>query len=105
VHRVRRDIMQIGEPVRGWLGFTLSSKSQSARVVRVLTDSPAALAGVMPGDILLAVGTRPVTQYADVANAFFYLVPGEPTRLRLKRGAQTMEIMVTPTRPQAESRQ
>ncbi|MCU0777347.1 MAG: S1C family serine protease [Akkermansiaceae bacterium] len=102
VHRIRRDIMQGGEPVRGWLGLTLSSESQTARVVRVLTDSPAALAGVMPGDILLAVGSRPVADYADVANAFFYLSPGEPTRLRLKRGTQTVDLAVTPTRPQRE---
>lgn len=102
VHRVRRDILQGGEPVRGWLGLTLSSESQTARVVRVLTDSPAALAGVMPGDILLAVGKRPVADYTDVANAFFYLSPGEPTRLRLKRGTQTVELAVTPTRPQRE---
>lgn len=102
VHRVRRDIMQGGEPVRGWLGFTLNPETQAARVVRVLTDSPAALAGVMPGDMLLAVGHRTVADYTDVADAFFYLSPGEPTRLRLKRGSQMLDLAVTPTRPQRE---
>jgi len=100
VHRVRRDVSNGGRLVRGWLGLTLHSESQSPRIVRVLPDSPATEVGIRPGDVLLRVGSRQISDYADAANAFFYLVPGQATRLKVLRGSKQMEFTLTPTRPQ-----
>jgi len=102
VHRVQRDLVKGGRLVRGWLGLVLHSESQSPRVVRVLPDSPAAGAGILPGDVLLAVGSRQISDYADAANAFFYLVPGETTQVKLLRGGKPLALALTPSRPQAE---
>jgi hypothetical protein len=102
MHRVRRDLCNGGRLIRGWLGLTLHSESQSPRIVRVLPNSPAAEAGILPGDVLLGVGSRQISDYADAANAFFYLVPGEPTHLKLLRGGKPLAFTLTPTRPQAE---
>jgi S1-C subfamily serine protease len=99
VHRVRRDVCEGGILVRAWLGLTLNASNPTPRVVRVLPDSPAATAGIQPGDLLLQVGSRATADYADVANAFFYLVPGEPTRLSLMRGPQRIDLILTPSRP------
>lgn len=43
-----------------------------------------------------------ITDYADAANALFYLVPGQPVRVKLLRGTHPLEFTVTPTGPQAE---
>lgn len=102
VHRVRRDVGNGGHLIRGWLGLTLHSGSQMPRVVRVLPGSPAAEAGIQPADVLMRVGSRQVSDYADAANAFFYLVPGVETVLKIQRGSKQMEFSITPTSPRLE---
>lgn len=102
VHRVRRDLCNGGRLMRGWLGLTLNSESRSPRVMRVLPESPAAEAGVLPGDVLLAVGSRQITDYADAANAFFYLVPEQAAQVKLLRGGKPLIFSITPGMPRAE---
>ncbi len=102
VHRVRSDVCNGGRLVCGWLGLTLHSESQSPRIVRVLPNSPAAEAGIRPGDVLLRVGSRQISDYADAVNAFFYLIPGQATRMKVLRGSKQMEFTLTPIRPQQE---
>lgn len=101
VHRVRRDLSDGGSLVRGWLGLSLRAEIQSPKIVQVLQDSPAAAAGIQPADVLLHVGTRRIADYADAVNAFFYLIPGQPVRVKLQRGNRQFESTLTPTRPPA----
>jgi S1-C subfamily serine protease len=97
VHRVLRDISSGGQLSRGWLGLALRAESQIPRISRVLPDSPAAAAGVQPNDVLLSIGSRQIADYADAANAFFYLIPGQPVRVKLLRGVEQLEVTLTPT--------
>jgi S1-C subfamily serine protease len=99
MHRVKRDISSGGKPARGWLGLALRAESQTPIISRVLPDSPAAAAGILPNDVLVAVGPRPINDYADVANAFFYLIPGSPVKVRLLRGAQPLDFTLVPVAP------
>lgn len=101
VHRVYRDIATSGRLTRGWLGLALRAESQIPQISRVLPDSPAEKAGIRPKDVLLSIGSRPITDYADAANAFFYLVPGEPVKVKLLRGVEPLEFTLTPTKPKA----
>jgi S1-C subfamily serine protease len=100
VHRVRRDICGGGRLVRGWLGLSLLAESQSPQIVRVLPNSPAAAVGIKQADVLLSVGSRQISDYADAANAFFYLIPGQPVRVKLLRGVDQLEFTLTPAKPQ-----
>ncbi len=102
VRRVQRDICDGGQLIRGWLGLSLRSESQSPQVVRVLPESPASAAGIQPGDVLVSVGSRQISDYADAANAFFYLIPGQPVKVKLLRGVDQLEYPLTPTRPAAK---
>lgn len=99
VRRVQRDICNGGRLVRGWLGLSLRAETQSPQVVRILPNSPAAVAGIQPGDVLASIGSRQITDYADAANAFFYLIPGQPVRVRLLRGVEPLEFTLTPIKP------
>jgi S1-C subfamily serine protease len=100
VHRVRRDICSGGSLVRGWLGLSLLAASQSPQIVRVLPNSPAAAVGIKQADVLLSVGSRQISDYADAANAFFYLIPDQPVQVKLLRGVDQLEFTLTPTKPQ-----
>ncbi len=99
VRRVQRDICTSGQLVRGWLGLSLRAESQSPQIVRVLPDSPASSVGIQAGDVLVSIGSRQISDYADAANAFFYLVPGKPVKVKLLRGVDQLEYSLTPTRP------
>jgi S1-C subfamily serine protease len=99
VHRVHRDITSHGRLVRGWLGLSLRADSQIPKIIRVLPDSPAAAAGIRPEDVLLGIGSRQINSYADAANAFFYLIPGEPVKVTVQRGGEPLEFTLTPTKP------
>jgi S1-C subfamily serine protease len=101
VHRVHQDIATSGRLTRGWLGLALRAESQIPQISRVLPDSPAEKAGIRPKDVLLSIGSRQITDYADAANAFFYLVPGEPVKVKLLRGVEPLEFTLTPTKPKA----
>lgn len=96
VDRVERDILRDGLFQRGWLGLALRSDSKLPLVSRVLPGSPAAAAGIRVNDVLVSVGVRQISDYADAANAFFYLLPGEPVLVRLRRGQEMLEYSLTP---------
>ena len=99
VHRVQRDICNGGHLVRGWLGLSLRAESQAPQVIRVLPNSPASAAGILPGDVIVSIGSRSVTDYADAANAFFYLIPGQAVEVKLLRGVEQLTYSLTPTKP------
>lgn len=101
VHRVRQDILKNGQLVRGWLGLALRAESQSPQISRILPDSPAAAAGIQANDVLLSIGTRRIADYADAANAFFYLVPGQPVSVKLQRAGTPLEFTLTPIKPRS----
>ena len=96
LHRVRRDAVKSGDLVRGWLGLSLRAETPTPQVTRVAAGSPAEKVGIRANDVILQIGERVVADYADSANAFFYLAPGEPVRMRLLRGSDPVEVEVTP---------
>jgi len=99
VRRVQQDICKGGHLNRGWLGLALRAESPTPEICRVLPDSPAASAGIKPNDLLLSIGMRQVADYGDAANAFFYLIPGQPVRVKLLRNAEQLEFTLTPELP------
>ena len=93
--RVAEDLLAHGAVRRAWVGLTLQApQTGNARdllaagvVVRgVLPGSPAARAGVEPGDALLRVGTRALRNVFDWEAAQLDLRPGERVPLVLRRG-------------------
>lgn len=96
VHRVRKDIQQNGKLVRGWLGVSLRVDGDSPKIVRVLPNSPAEDAGMQEGDLIGRIGDRKITSYPDVADAFFYIIPGEPVNVSVKRGSRDLDFTLIP---------
>jgi serine protease Do len=67
----------------------------------VLPGTPAATAGVQPGDRILEVEQRPVTvrfetQLPAFTNELLQRSPGKPLALRLVRGTQTLALTLSP---------
>lgn len=96
VRRVLEDVQNGGRVSRGWIGLKLLPQSATPQVTRVQDGSPSAQAGIQAGDVLLEVGSRPLADYADAVNAFYFLKPGVPSALRVKRGEKEISVSVTP---------
>ncbi|RYD32925.1 MAG: serine protease [Verrucomicrobiaceae bacterium] len=97
VHRVVRDILTNGRLVRGWLGISLLVENSEPRITKIWAGSPAADAGLREGDLITRIGKTDVSGYADVADTFFYLIPGEPVEVTVVRDGKAFRFALTPT--------
>lgn len=74
-----------------------------AEVGTVQPDSPAAAAGLQPGDEVLAVDDAPLKSFEQL-QAIVRTSPGEQLGFAIARDGQTLEIEVTPQRTEIEDR-
>ncbi|MCL4422777.1 MAG: trypsin-like peptidase domain-containing protein, partial [Actinobacteria bacterium] len=70
------------------------SISSGALVVGVLAGSPAAAAGIQTNEVIVGVGTTPVTSDTTLAAALKSYKPGEQASLSIVRGTQHLSITV-----------
>ncbi|RUM26238.1 DegQ family serine endoprotease [Rhizobium vallis] len=70
-------------------------KSGGALVAAVTTDTPAARAGVKPGDIVTAVGSETVKTPKDLSRLVADLSPGAKESLSVWRDGKTIDLNVT----------
>jgi len=109
---VLEGIVKEGQVTRGWIGVepnelspelaeTFGVRAERGIIVTgVLQNGPAAHAGLRPGDVILSVGERDIGNVAELLSSVAALKPGAATRFAVQRGAQKMDLEVTPgTRP------
>lgn len=70
---------------------------RALRIVEVVPDSPAALAGLHPGDILLAVAGKPVRGAQDLQKLMFAEAIGRPVELTVLRNGAMVDVIAVPT--------
>jgi hypothetical protein len=84
---------------RGWIGVRLDgSDGGGVRVRAVIPDAPAALAGIMAGDQVIAIGAVDTTDFGTgaVVNLVGRHPPGTPFDLTIRRDGATQTVRVTP---------
>jgi serine protease DegQ len=115
LRQVMDDIVKNGAVVRGWVGIEVQDittevadsfdmkSSQGALIAGVLRGGPADRAGIRPGDILIAVGNKPVQDSSSLLQLISALKPGDEATLRLLREHTELQIKVRadrrPVRP------
>src|SRR5216110_3035718 len=97
--KIRSDFVRFGEARHGWIGGNISEapepvEGSRAEMTQVMEDTPAARAGIKPGDILLQVGRKKVTQPEDVLDASFFITAGDTVPITVMRGDQKMTFHV-----------
>jgi putative serine protease PepD len=86
---------------RPYLGVTTAPHREGAEVQEVTPDSPAASAGLIPGDIITGIDGRPVRDPDDVADAIRGLEPGDDIEVEADRdGEQRSFDVELEARPQ-----
>lgn len=82
---------------RPWLGLTSSDRGGKVQIVRVSQDSPAAAAGLQPGEVVLAVdGIEVTTLEAFYKKLWAHTPPDEPVELTVKRGDEINTVVLRP---------
>ncbi len=107
VKSVMEAIIKNGQVVRGWIGvepqditpelaksFNLA-KTSGTIIAGVLKGGPADKAGIKPGDILISVGDKAVTDTTSMLNLVAQLTPGEKTQLTILRKSRESIVEVT----------
>ena len=107
VKTVMEAIIRNGQVVRGWIGvepqditpelaesFGLQ-KSSGTIIAGVLKGGPADKAGIKPGDILLAVADKPVTDTISMLNLVVQLTPGDKVKLTVMRKSRETVLNLT----------
>jgi C-terminal processing protease CtpA/Prc len=80
---------------RAWLGLNCVESDDTVRVVRVSADSPAEVAGLQVGDIILRIDAQEVRALDGLWRALWRGGPPErEVRLEIQRGATRQEVKV-----------
>src|SRR5947209_13166435 len=100
--KIRSDFVRFGEARHGWVGINVSEAPQPvegsrAEMTQIMEDTPAARSGIKPGDILLQVGRKKVTQPEDVLDASFFITAGDTVPITVVRGEQKLTFHVQAT--------
>ncbi|MBI4636536.1 MAG: Do family serine endopeptidase, partial [Candidatus Rokubacteria bacterium] len=109
--KIYTELITRGKVTRGWLGVSIQqltpelAKSFGARDPRgvlisdVVPESPAARAGLQPGDILLEFDGQKVDGPADLQRAVGLAAPGREARLKVwrDRGEKVVEVKIGET--------
>lgn len=107
--KVQMDLVRFGELRPGWVGAQVEEApapvmGSRARVETVEATTPAAAAGIQPGDVILRIGVTPVQGPEDVPDASFFLTAGDTADIVVARGNETLTFQVKPAlHPLAES--
>ncbi len=87
-----------GHLARGWLGVNIhesaSANGKGAVVTDVFKNSPAAAAGLKPGDRLTAVNGKPIESYLQLLRRIAILAPGTEAKLTVVRDGSSREVSV-----------
>jgi Do/DeqQ family serine protease len=103
---VLEQIIRTGTVTRGWIGvevqevtpelaqsFNLRDTS-GALIAGVMRGSPADRAGIKPGDILVGIAGKTVTDSQAMLALIAEQTPGQPARIKLRREAKEIEVDV-----------
>jgi serine protease Do len=104
---VADQLRKTGKVIRGYMGFYGQDvtpeiaqslglqRPQGAIIAQVERDSPAAEAGLQPGDVVLEMNGNPIENYDAFRNAIAALRPGTAVQLLIWRDGKTLEQTVT----------
>jgi serine protease DegQ len=104
--QVMEQIATNGSVTRGWIGIEAQditpelaesfklSKAQGSLIAGVLRDSPADVAGLKAGDVLLAINNKEVVDSSGMLNIIAALKPDDKAELKIARAAKEITVSV-----------
>jgi serine protease Do len=109
--KVIQDLLRYGQVHSAWIGAVTATltpeeakrlnlrASKGALVARVFAGSPAQNAGLRTGDVIIAVGGKPVDSRESFSTYSATLPSGQPVELSVVRGGNSERVQVRPAEP------
>ncbi|MDH7513408.1 MAG: PDZ domain-containing protein [Clostridiales bacterium] len=95
VAMVSAEIKEKGKVSRGWMGVSISENDRGqVEINDVESDSPAELAGLKKGDILLKIDGRPITSASMFVSEIRTSKPGLNIKLEVERSGKATDVKV-----------
>jgi serine protease Do len=103
---IEEQLVKTGHVVRGRIGVSIQDvnaqlaesfgldRPRGALVSSVEKDSPAAQAGLTPGDVILAVNGHAIEHYGELSGSIAAMKPGSETILQVWRGGSQQGVSV-----------
>lgn len=103
---VEEQLIKTGRVVRGRIGVAIQDvnaqlaesfgldRPRGALVSSVEKDGPAASAGIAPGDVILAVGARPIEHYGELSGMIAAMKPGADAVMTVWRNGKQQNLTV-----------
>jgi len=85
----------LGVDTAGSLGAGFLSPGGGVLIDAVAPGSPAAAAGLEPGDVITQIGSRPVAAPSDIESAIAGMHAGEQVEIQYQRGPQAYKTLAT----------
>jgi len=98
--KIRSDYVRFGEARHGWIGVNQFSETPEpaegsrVQITQIVEHTPAADAGIKPGDILLQLGQKKITEVEDVFDAAFYITAGDVVPVTVMRRNERLTFHV-----------
>jgi len=104
--QVMEQIIQTGSVTRGWIGVGVQDlnpelaesfqlpDTKGVLIASVMPGSPAAKAGIRPGDVLLALDGSSLSDSSVMLNVIAAVPPGKPAAVKLLRRGASIELKV-----------
>ncbi|MFZ9638697.1 MAG: S1C family serine protease [Hylemonella sp.] len=106
--QVLESLVRDGRVTRGWIGVEPNDLTpeliqtfgirteQGVLITGVLSNGPAALAGIRPGDVISSVEGKGVSNVAELLGQVASLQPGKSARFDVQRQSQKMSLEIVP---------
>lgn len=104
---IMEEILEHGRPVRGWLGIEAQvitpqiaraldlENTEGVVVVGVVRGGPAHRAGLQPGDVLLAIDGKKISEAREALLAISNHKPGTSVKMQILRAGKPLTIEAT----------
>jgi serine protease DegS len=94
------EIIKEGRVIRGWLGIEVSAGASGTPggglpIATVVPGSPAAEAGLLRGDVLVAINGQPAINARVVTEQIGLAAPGSDVKLNVVRNDESIEVHAT----------
>lgn len=104
IEKLQRDLLRFGKFSPGWVGAVVEEAAvpqgaSRTRIASVEFGSPAEVAGLKGGDMILSIAGRNITSPEEVLAASFYLHTGESVGISILRGGKVRTVRLLCSAP------